>query len=179
MKTCPNCSQQHLRKTTIASIEVDECPKCKGLWFEDQELRLAKDHTDRDLVWMDFEIWKHPDRFQVEQRPLRCPGCGSQLVGIQYGSTGVTVNYCKACRGLWLDKGEFKRIVRALTDELSSKSAAEYVRASLQEAEEMFTGPESFLSEWSDLRAVLRLLQLRFFVEHPGLMGSIMGLPLR
>jgi Zn-finger nucleic acid-binding protein len=58
MKTCPVC-RENLRTITLASISVDKCPKCKGLWLEDDELRLAKDHIDTDLAWMDFEIWKH------------------------------------------------------------------------------------------------------------------------
>ena len=61
----------------VASIEVDECRTCGGLWFEDHELRLAKDESDSDLAWMDFEIWKHPERFRVGARPLKCPSCDS------------------------------------------------------------------------------------------------------
>ena len=176
MKTCPVCSKD-LRPTNIGSIAVDECPQCKGLWFEDKELRLAKDETADDLRWMDFEIWKHPERFQVEPRHLKCPNCKIDLAAIQYGSTKVTVDCCQKCRGIWLDRNEFNRILEALTEELTSKSAAEYLKASLEEAQELFTRPESFLSEWRDLKAVLRLLQLRFFVEHPRLTSIIMGIP--
>ena len=176
MKTCPVCNDD-LRTVDVASIAVDECHTCKGLWFEDQELRLAKDHSDKDLVWMDFEVWKHPDRFKVEPRHLKCPSCRTELVAIQYDSTKVTVDYCQACRGIWLDKDAFQRIIGALTDELTHKTAGEYLKSSLQEAEELFTGPESLLSEWRDLKAVLRLLQMRFFVEHPRLMGTIVGMP--
>jgi len=176
MKTCPTCSEE-LRSETVATIQVDQCPKCKGLWFEDQEFQLAKDHAGKDLAWMDFEIWKHPDRFQVEPRHLKCPGCRSELVAIRYGSTKETVDYCKFCRGVWLEKGEFQRIIQALTEQLMQTSATDYLRASLGEAKELFTGPESFLSEWRDLEAVLRLLQLRFFVEHPTLMATLTGMP--
>ena len=173
MRTCSRCNQQ-MGKTRVASVDIDECPKCKGLWFEDGEFRLAKDQTDRDLGWMDFEIWKHPERFRVGERSINCPGCGTGMVGIRYGETAVTVDCCTTCHGLWLEKGEFQKIVRALTNELTSKSAGQYVEVSLHEAAELFTGSESLLSEWRDLKAVLRLLQLRFFVEHPGL-STILG----
>jgi len=176
MKTCPKCSEE-LRSDTVATIQVDQCPKCKGLWFEDQELRLAKDYTDRDLAWMDFEIWKHPERFHVDPQHLKCPACRDELVAIRYDATKETVDYCKACRGVWLDKGEFQRIIQVLSKQLTQMTATEYLRASLGEAAQLFTGSESFLSEWRDLRAVLRLLQLRFFVEHPGLMATINGMP--
>lgn len=176
MKTCSRCHLE-MKKAVVSTIEVDECPQCKGLWFDDRELELAKDNTDRDLAWMDFEIWKHPEHFTVGERPLRCPGCRGRMVGLQYAGTGVTVDTCVACRGVWVEKGEFENIVTALTHELATKSSADYVRASLHEARELFTGPESLVSEWRDLRAVLRLLQLRFFVDHPKLLALITGIP--
>src|SRR5262249_33054305 len=135
------------------------------------------DHTDPDLGWMDFEIWKHADRFKVEPRHLRCPDDHDALVAVQYGHTPVTVDFCKTCRGIWLDKGEFARTIDALENELTSASTSDYVRASLAEARELLTGPESFISEWRDLRAVLRLMRYRFLVEHQGLTTFIERIP--
>ena len=43
----------------------------------------------------------------------------------------------------------------------------------LQEAKKLFTGSEAFLSEWRDLKTVLWLLELRFFVENPRLMNAV------
>jgi Zn-finger nucleic acid-binding protein len=178
MKACPRC-QQEMRSATVASVRVEECPACKGLWFEDQELRLAKDQTDADLAWMDFEIWRHPERFQRSPRALGCPSCGGDrpMVGVQYGATGVTVDACEGCHGVWLDRGELDRIVRALGDELDAKDVRDYARASLEEARELFTGSESLASEWRDLRSVLRLLQLRFFVDNPTLLSFVRAIP--
>jgi hypothetical protein len=42
----------------------------------------------------------------------------------------------------------------------------EYLRATLEEAKELITGPESRLSEWRDLTTVLRFLQYRVLSEH-------------
>jgi Zn-finger nucleic acid-binding protein len=158
-------------------VEVEECRRCKGLWFDDRELRLATDAADHDIAWMDFEIWKHPERFRALDRPMRCPGCGSALSGIEYGQTGVVADVCAPCRGVWLDDGEFEKIVRALEHELETKDAAGLVKASLQEAKELITGSESRVTEWRDLRTVLRLLHMRFFVEHPKLAGWVTGMP--
>jgi len=176
MKLCPVC-QIEMQATAVDTASVDECPQCKGLWFEDQELRLAKDHHDKDLVWMDFTFWKHPERFKTESRHLKCPSGHGELVAVQYGSTEVSVDLCQTCRGVWLDKGEFQRIIDSLISEVTHKSAADYVKSSLEEARELFSGKEGFVSEWRDLKAVLRLLQHRFYIEHPDLMATIMRLP--
>lgn len=177
MKSCPSCRRE-LRSTALGAVQVDECPACRGLWFEDQELRLTKDQSDADLAWLDFDIWRHPERFQRTARARPCPSCpGREMVALQYDSTGVTVDGCEGCHGLWLDRGELERIVRALTEELRTKSLRDYVRASVEEARELFTGTESLASEWRDLRAVLRLLELRFFVENPKLLSIVRAVP--
>jgi hypothetical protein len=59
---------------------------------------------------------------------------------------------------------------------LTSKSASEYLRASLEEAKELFRGTESFRSEWRDFATVLRMLKYRFYAEHPGLLEGLLKL---
>ena len=161
----------------LGSVQIDECPQGHGAWFQDQELRIAKDEADPDLAWMDFEIWKHPERFAVDDSHLACPDDKTQLVRVQYGDTSVDVHYCPTCRGLWLDRGSFARVIDALERELTTKTVSDYVKASVSEAKELVTGPESPLSEWRDLRAVLRLLRFRFFVEHQGLSKLLTRIP--
>ena len=87
------------------------------------------------------------------------------------------VDACPTCHGIWLDKGEFQRILDALLEETSRKDVGDYLEDTLQEARELLTGDESFMTEWHDLRAVLKLLQLRFFVEHPRLLSLVSGMP--
>jgi len=169
---CLNCNTE-LSTKVFGDIEVDECAKCKGIWFDAGELRKAKDLTDENLNWMDFEIWKHEHLFKATSAELACPKCGNSLVSIDYDDTGVRIDYCPGCRGTWLQKGEFSKIIEALHVELSSKSFSEYVTSSLQEAKEIVTGPESFLSEWKDFSVVLKLLQIRLFVENPKLVETI------
>ena len=61
---CPKC-RDGLKARLIGSIQVDDCPICKGTWFDCDELRKVKDLTDPDLNWLDFELWSHKDRFHV------------------------------------------------------------------------------------------------------------------
>ncbi len=171
MKKCPRCKEE-LSPADIGPVEVDQCPECKGVWFDKDELRRAKDATDADLHWMEFEIWKHEDQYEHSTSDLSCPVCDKTMVTLQYGHTKVNVDYCPSCRGTWLEKGEFKKIVNALEDELAEKSFADYVKESVREAGEIFTGHESFISEWKDFVRVLRLMQMRLFVENPRLLQA-------
>jgi Zn-finger nucleic acid-binding protein len=95
------------------------------------------------------------------------------LVAIDYSTTGVEIDYCPGCNGTWLDKGEFKNIIEALTNELETKSFSEYVKSSIEEAKEIITGPEPFLSEWKDLSTVLRMMQYRLLVGNPKLLDTV------
>lgn len=172
---CPKCSVG-LQTGHIDQVVVDECPKCNGTWFDSGELREAKDQADPDLNWMDFELWKHQDRFKVASNETKCPKCGVGMVSVDYDDTKVEIDHCLLCEGVWLDGGEFQKIIDSLTQELLTKDLPEYIKASLQEAAEILTGPERFLSEWRDFRTVLRMLQYRVLTGNPSLAKALADL---
>jgi Zn-finger nucleic acid-binding protein len=174
MKFCPKCDTQ-LKPKAIGPVEVDECETCKGVWFDKDELRQAKDISDSDLNWMDFEIWKHEDRFKANASQIKCPVCKTQAQTIHYGETAVEVDYCPSCKGVWLDENELKKIIESLEQEVNSKSFSEYIKVSIEEAKEIITGPESFISEWKDFLTVLRMMQYRMFVENPKLLDTVIS----
>ena len=115
--TCPKCGVE-LRAGLIEEVEVDECPRCNGIWFDRDELRKAKNEVDPDLTWMDFELWKHQDRFKVATKETDCPRCGVGMVSVDYDDTKVEIDHCLLCEGVWLDGGEFQKIIDALTQPL-------------------------------------------------------------
>ncbi len=156
-----------LETHTVHSINIEECVQCRGLWFEEGELRKAKDESDPDLDWLDFDLWSDQESFIADWSSRKCPQCGKNMATISYAATGVTVDYCAEGHGIWLDKGEFQAIIEALEAEVSSKTVSGYVSSSLDEAMELFTGDEGFISEWKDLLTVVRLLQYRVLVENP------------
>jgi len=172
---CPKCNGA-MEAREIEAVEVDACSKCAGIWFDQDELRTAKDQTDPHLNWMDFEIWKHADRFRFSQQANNCPVCQISMVKIDYGDTGVEIDYCPRCRGTWLDEGKFTNIISALESESASKSLPDYLKASLEEAQAIVTGPEPVISEWKDFMTVLRMFQYRFFVENPDLQNTVTGI---
>ena len=172
---CPNCSKA-MHPHRIKDVDLDECKDCKGVWFDQDELRRAKDQTDSDLNWMDFELWKYEDRYQISPKPIKCPKCSVGLASVQYGNTGVEVDCCAKCQGVWLEENEFGKIIDALTDELATKSLSDYFKASLEEGKEIVAGPESFFSEWKDFTTILRMFQYRFFIENPKLQDTMINI---
>ena len=169
---CPKCAGA-MNTQNIESVDIDVCSKCSGVWFDQDELRKAKDQTDPYLNWMDFEIWKHEDRFKFSQRDVKCPKCKIGMVVVEYEDTGIDIDYCPQCRGAWLDKGKFGNIIETLSSEAANKSVPDYIRASLEEAKDIVAGSEGAISEWKDLTTVLKMFQYRFFIENPNLQMTV------
>jgi Zn-finger nucleic acid-binding protein len=173
---CPNC-EIPLRRFNIGSVSLDECSRCKGIWFDKNELEEAKDEIDPDLRWMNMHIWHQQPRFQLTDQLHDCPKCKKVTMQlITYQEPDVDVSYCPFCEGSWLDVDDFEKIIDALGKEADSRSAPDYVRDSLKEASEILTNPQSLVSEWRDLKAVLRLLSYRIFVENPKLKSILLGI---
>lgn len=169
---CPKCQTSLIRRE-LQSVVVDECQACRGIWFDRDELRRAKDAAEPDANWLDFEVWNHMDRVNSGSASIRCPTCRSPLVALRYGDTNVEIDHCARCEGTWLDHGEFRKIVDALSNEINIKSVPDYIRSVLTEAAEIVTGPETLLSEWRDFTTVLRLMQYRLLAEHPRAANAI------
>ena len=51
----------------------------------------------------------------------------------------------------------------------------DYVKATITEAKELLTGPESFISEWKDFTTILRFLEYRFLSFHPKIQSTIVS----
>ena len=174
---CPKCKTR-LVPDTLDGIEVETCPRCHGLWFDNDELRQAKDLADPNLHWLDSEIWKHEERFAVAPASGPCPKCGATMCSLKYDPTEVVIDYCVACHGAWLDKDELHNLVTALKDEIARMPAKEYLVAAIHEAGELLKRPESLASEWKDFTQILKLLNLRVMIEAPGLhrvIASVLG----
>ncbi|MHC5185526.1 MAG: hypothetical protein ACYSPI_14875, partial [Planctomycetota bacterium] len=60
-------------------------------------------------------------------------------------------------------------------NELANKPLADYVKAGINEAVEIVTGPESFISEWKDFSTFFRMLQYRILVEKPELHDALIN----
>jgi hypothetical protein len=55
-------------------------------------------------------------------------------------------------------------------------SLPEYIVASMEEAKEIISGDEGFISEWKDFLTVTRLLQYRVLVDNPILANALVAL---
>lgn len=166
---CPKCRQM-MHEDLVGEVTVDHCSQCKGIWFDKGELDQIKEDLEPDLSWLNIDFWKKEATFKVRLAPLYCPKCLDRtLTTIQDRQTDTEISLCNNCQGIWLDAGQFSRLLMALSEKANSKTVPEYIKESLRQAGEMIVHPGRIVSEWKDLKTMIRLLNYRIFVEHPNL----------
>lgn len=158
-------------------MEIDYCPKCLGLWFEEEELRLAKDKKDESLNWLDIDLWKERKKFKISRGQKLCPSCRLPLYEVNYGDSEISVDFCNICLGVWLDRGEFRKIIEYLRKRKDYEVFNNFIKKVAEELWEVFTGPEAFREEVLDFLTVLKLLNYKFIVQHPAIFKIIAKLP--
>ncbi|MBI4137992.1 MAG: zf-TFIIB domain-containing protein [Candidatus Wildermuthbacteria bacterium] len=176
MKMCPHHNAV-LEKAVIMGIELDFCPKDYGFWLDEHELEQAKDARDRDLRWLDIDLWKDVSRFRLNKKAKLCPRDRLPMYEVEYGDSGINVDLCSLCHGVWLDRGEFKNIVVYLRERAEHRVLYHYARDLFEEAWEVFSGPEMLREEILDFVAVLKLFAYKFAAQYAKLSQIMVSLP--
>ncbi len=174
---CPIHKDQKLKSAVFYNTEVDYCPQGLGVWFEKNELRIAKDTKQSNLDWLDVDLWSQKEKFRISEEGKECPACEVPMYEINYGDSNIKVDVCNLCQGIWLDRGEFKKLIDYLNKEANRKIMDDYLNSLLEETAEIFTGPESLQDEVSDVVTVVGLLRNKISAKHPVLSEIISNLP--
>jgi Zn-finger nucleic acid-binding protein len=173
---CPN-DNENLEKILFHNVEADFCPKCLGLWFDHEELSLAKNDKDKNLNWLDVDLWRDKSKFKALRISKFCPVCRVGLVEINYDESKTKVDFCKMCSGVWLDRGEFKQIINYLKRKSDYEILNNYTGNFVKELWEVFSGPEVFRDELGDFLTLLKLFNYKFITQHPHIRELIDSLP--
>lgn len=112
---CPHCTHA-LRTIQYEGVEIETCDGCGGEWLDDGELgkivrirEVRFDGNQRRAVAEATAIT--PVKLEKVDRDLTCPKCGGTTDALNYGGdTGIIIDRCTSCRGLWLDGAELEKI---------------------------------------------------------------------
>ena len=172
---CLSCAGD-LSSVKHQDTRTEQCSQCGGIWLDQEELEHLKD-ADTDIRWMELDLWKEAREVSGSISPRRCPYGHGPLVTLAYGDSGLLVDVCRRCGGIWLDTGELEKILAYLENKALSATVPDYIRESLKEAGDLVSGGEGRISEWKDLRAVLKMMRIRLAVEHPSIAAVLRALP--
>lgn len=101
---CPKCDGKMREMELMESITIDMCPKCRGIWYDKGEVGFQQE-LERDIPEL--------ENVQKTKRPTenKCPRCGAKLEEMRYSTASdLMIDRCPACEGIFLDKGELRKI---------------------------------------------------------------------
>ena len=131
---CPSC-RTDLKSLDFKGITLDHCDQCDGLWFDKGELERAKNEEDQKLKGFDFPLWAETEKLTALKGERLCPKCNEKMSVINYaGYLDIPIDICPTCQGVWLDKGEFQKIVSHLEELKEEFSLASYFKDFEKEA---------------------------------------------
>ena len=114
-RLCPECSteMQTISVDFDKKIEIEKCPNCEGLFFDNQELQDLVSILKEYPVETAKKIDNDKDYLKnFDQSDYKCPVCGEKMLKAKFGATsGVTFDYCLG-HGVYLNKGELIAIIR-------------------------------------------------------------------
>ena len=161
-----------LDRYAFSRIEFEGCPTCHGMWLDKDELRKLKNKiNDGELHWLNREV-NDIEKTTVISSSRPCPKCpSSKLRSVMFGQSGVVIDWCPDCQGIWLDRSEYDSISEYLRSEATSATAKEIREELAHDLKKIVTGedPESRLAEAGDIAAALEALANTYIFDHPEL----------
>ena len=105
---CPKCNLE-LQLQSDRGVDVEACPRCKGMWLTPAELDQLEDVA--------FDEANKGSLFVVsKETQLKCPVCSAALRRFNYRFYDLELDCCPE-HGYWLDKDEDNRILELMRDE--------------------------------------------------------------
>ena len=174
---CPKCKLEDLKEIKIDGIKIDRCEYCGGLWFDKDELKITRDNRDKNLSWLEFDLWEDESKLMVSGKSVNCPRDKKPLFKIKYGSTDVMVDICLDCHGIWLDREELDRIILELKEKINSETIPEYINDLGKEISKLLAHPNKADIELRHIMIIMKMLEYRFLAQHPKIAEIVSSLP--
>jgi hypothetical protein len=112
---CPKCHQP-LNGLDYQGVHIETCPACGGDWLDAGELGAIvharkMQFNEQECLAMAQAAKITGVKLTTLNRQITCPRCGSATHPVNYGEdSGIIIDKCARCGGVWLDKGEIEKI---------------------------------------------------------------------
>jgi Zn-finger nucleic acid-binding protein len=171
---CPACGTK-LDLYSMLRIKFEGCPKCYGMWLERDELRKLKDRVGiGELHWLNCEIENIEQTAAIPSKRV-CPKADrGNLLSVVFGKTSVVLDWCPKCHGIWLDRGEYDKIIEYLRGEAGEATIKDVEKEISEDLEQLWKGgPAGRLAEIAELAAAVTALLNFTIFEHPKLFNFL------
>ncbi len=107
---CPDCGIE-MQVQRYYGVNVDVCPACAGVWFDEAELRALMQVDP--LILLSIEENAVPDVVYSPEETVdrRCPRCAIRLHPYRYlYDSPIELDGCDQCHGFWVENGELRHV---------------------------------------------------------------------
>ena len=103
---CPKCNI-YMESKHYNGFDVNWCYKCEGVWVSKKVLIeiLSTMHVNPN----DVDFYERLKNVKFHSSSRACPDCKLQILST-YIVNNVEVEICPDCNGMYLDKGELKKV---------------------------------------------------------------------
>lgn len=111
---CPRCKNE-LKSVLVKDVTLDVCDSCEGIWFDNDELSLIIKSTNEEIsnssISKSLVAGKNiPSDGTASE--ISCPKCELPMQWYSYCcDSGIKLDKCHSCNGIWVDDGELKGII--------------------------------------------------------------------
>ncbi|MFC1745828.1 zf-TFIIB domain-containing protein [Candidatus Riflebacteria bacterium] len=118
---CPVCREIKLERMKFIPEDpllIEHCPSCRGIWLDATKRNSLKKIAKRkDLKKINFlkAAYLLKDRLARHIRFL-CPNCKRTNFFTFKTSKNVSLDFCKDCKGVWLDASDTKVVLNRKKD---------------------------------------------------------------
>jgi Zn-finger nucleic acid-binding protein len=115
---CPRCDLplERFEVAILDEFHIERCSKCFGMFLSRDDLTEALEDVVQRVREVDYEkltlLVEEGLRDRWPTNYIKCPVCTNFMNRRNYGSSsGVVMDTCKD-HGVWLDGGEFNKLLR-------------------------------------------------------------------
>lgn len=111
---CPYNDVELVKEIWEADVEVDRCPRCRGIWLDPGELERIQETQEIDYSQelqapLNEEALAYNHERQLQEEAIACPKCGARMTKEEHGfNQWIVIDICPGCHGIWLDDGELE-----------------------------------------------------------------------
>jgi Zn-finger nucleic acid-binding protein len=106
---CPYCSTT-MRGVKYEGMPIWTCPGCYGEFLDGKRLKYIERKNEVRFTSSERNILKYGKSGPEEEKQLTCPRCERSMTKGRYRATGVIIDHCKSCDGVWLDDKELEKV---------------------------------------------------------------------
>lgn len=112
---CPKCHGE-MHEMNMEGVVFDFCDGCKGIWFDKDEMAF---YVELPVDMPEIEEVKKA----AKKTGLKCPRCTQELEEMKFTkASDLLIDRCGGCQGIYLDKGELRKVESLACNMMDPKS---------------------------------------------------------